>query len=42
MINVKGHRLTGGCRASIYNGMPMAGVEKLAECMRDFEKGLRE
>ena len=42
MINVKGHRLTGGCRASIYNGMPMTGVEKLAECMRDFERGLRE
>ena len=42
MINVKGHRLTGGCRASIYNGIPMTGVEKLAECMRDFERGLRE
>ena len=42
MINVKGHRLTGGCRASIYNGMPMTGVETLAECMRDFERGLRE
>ncbi len=42
LINVKGHRLVGGCRASIYNGMPMAGVEKLAECMRDFEKGMRE
>ena len=42
MINVKGHRLTGGCRASIYNGMPMTGVENLAECMRDFERGLRE
>lgn len=41
MINIKGHRVTGGCRASIYNGMSLEGVEKLAECMRDFEKGLR-
>lgn len=42
LMNVKGHRLIGGCRASIYNAMPLEGVEKLAECMTDFEKGLRE
>ena len=38
MINLKGHRSVGGCRASIYNGMPMEGVEKLVELMKDFEK----
>ncbi len=32
-----GHRSVGGVRASIYNPMPMAGVEKLASFMRDFE-----
>ena len=36
--NLKGHRLVGGMRASIYNAMPMEGVEKLAEFMREFEK----
>ena len=41
MINLKGHRSVGGCRASIYNGMPMEGVERLCECMKDFEKGIR-
>ena len=42
MINVKGHRSVGGCRASIYNAMPVEGVEKLVQCMTDFEKGIRE
>jgi len=41
LINVKGHRSVGGCRASIYNGMPLEGVEALAKCMKDFEKGER-
>lgn len=36
--NVKGHRLTGGMRASIYNAMPVEGVKKLADFMEDFEK----
>ena len=36
--NVKGHRTVGGMRASIYNAMPKAGVEKLVEFMADFEK----
>ncbi|MBQ7200436.1 MAG: 3-phosphoserine/phosphohydroxythreonine transaminase [Eubacterium sp.] len=36
--NLKGHRSVGGMRASIYNAMPKAGVEKLVEFMRDFEK----
>ena len=36
-INLKGHRSVGGMRASIYNAMPMEGVEKLVAFMRDFE-----
>ena len=36
--NLKGHRTVGGMRASIYNAMPKAGVEKLVEFMDDFEK----
>ena len=35
--NLKGHRSVGGMRASIYNAMPMEGVEKLVEFMRKFE-----
>ena len=37
-VNLKGHRTVGGMRASIYNAMPKAGVEKLVEFMADFEK----
>ena len=36
LLNLKGHRSVGGCRASIYNAMPRAGVEALAEFMRRF------
>ena len=36
--NLKGHRTVGGMRASIYNAMPKAGVEKLVEFMSDFEQ----
>ncbi len=36
MIGLKGHRSVGGCRASIYNSMPVEGVEKLAGFMRTF------
>lgn len=42
MINLKGHRSVGGCRASIYNGMPKEGVEALVTCMKDYEAGLRK
>ncbi len=35
---LKGHRSVGGCRASIYNAFPKAGVEKLITFMQDFEK----
>jgi phosphoserine aminotransferase len=38
MSNLKGHRSAGGMRASIYNAMPKAGVEKLVSFMKDFEK----
>ncbi len=37
-INLKGHRSVGGMRASIYNAMPIEGVEKLVEFMTEFEK----
>ena len=40
--NLKGHRTVGGMRASIYNAMPMAGVEKLVTFMEDFEKKNRK
>lgn len=36
-INIKGHRSVGGMRASIYNAMPIEGVEKLVEFMKKFE-----
>jgi len=35
---LKGHRAVGGMRASIYNAFPEAGVEALAEFMREFER----
>ncbi|WP_176011642.1 3-phosphoserine/phosphohydroxythreonine transaminase [Victivallis sp. Marseille-Q1083] len=38
MTGLKGHRLVGGLRASIYNAMPMSGIDKLIAFMRDFEK----
>lgn len=37
LLNVKGHRLTGGMRASLYNAMPMEGVDALIEFMKRFE-----
>ena len=36
-VNLKGHRTVGGMRASIYNAMPIQGVEKLVEFMKKFE-----
>jgi len=38
LINLKGHRLVGGMRASLYNGMPIEGVERLVSFMQKFEK----
>ena len=37
-VNLKGHRSVGGMRASIYNAMPMEGVEKLVAFMEKYEK----
>ena len=38
MLQLKGHRAVGGMRASIYNAMPIAGVQTLVDYMRDFER----
>ena len=38
MVQLKGHRSAGGMRASIYNAMPIEGVQQLVSYMRDFEK----
>jgi phosphoserine aminotransferase len=38
MIGLKGHRSVGGCRASIYNAVPLAAVEALVNFMAEFEK----
>jgi phosphoserine aminotransferase len=37
LINLAGHRLVGGMRASIYNAMPIDGVKALIELMKKFE-----
>jgi phosphoserine aminotransferase len=43
MAQLKGHRSVGGMRASIYNAMPVAGVQALVDYMKEFaaQKGLR-
>ena len=38
LVNLKGHRSVGGMRASIYNAMPVEGVEKLVAFMKHFEE----
>jgi len=38
MVGLKGHRSVGGIRASIYNAVPLASVQALAEFMKEFEK----
>lgn len=35
---LKGHKVVGGCRASLYNAMPLSGAECLVDFMKDFEK----
>ena len=37
LVSLKGHRSVGGMRASIYNAMPMEGVQKLVDFMKKFE-----
>lgn len=41
-VNLKGHRTVGGMRASIYNAMPVEGVEKLVAFMKEFEEKHRK
>ncbi len=41
LVSIKGHRLVGGMRASIYNAMPVEGIKKLIEFMAKFEKNNR-
>jgi phosphoserine aminotransferase len=38
LTQLKGHRSVGGMRASIYNAMPMQGVQELVRFMREFER----
>ena len=38
LVGLKGHRAVGGLRASIYNALPVEGVEALVAFLRDFEK----
>lgn len=38
MVGIKGHRLVGGFRASIYNALPKESVQALVACMQEFEK----
>jgi len=37
LTDLKGHRSVGGCRASLYNAMPMEGVEALIDFMKYFK-----
>ncbi len=38
LVQLKGHKSVGGMRASIYNAMPLEGVQALVTCMRNFER----
>jgi phosphoserine aminotransferase len=38
LLQLKGHKLLGGLRASLYNAMPLSGAQKLARFMQDFQK----
>ena len=38
MLQLKGHRSVGGMRASIYNAMPIEGVQALVDYMQEFER----
>jgi phosphoserine aminotransferase len=38
LVNLEGHRSVGGMRASIYNAMPLAGVQALVDFMQDFQR----
>jgi len=38
IVSIKGHKMVGGMRASIYNAMPLEGVQALVSFMQDFER----
>ena len=38
MVQLKGHRSVGGMRASIYNAMPIEGVQRLVDYMKEFQR----
>ena len=38
LVNLKGHKVAGGMRASLYNAMPMEGAEELVKTMKEFER----
>ena len=38
LVNLGGHRSVGGMRASIYNAMPVEGVERLCQFIREFDR----
>jgi len=38
LVGLKGHKVAGGMRASLYNAMPLAGVEALTAWMREFRQ----
>ena len=38
LLALKGHRIVGGMRASIYNAMPVSGVTALVDFMKEFER----
>ena len=38
LLQLKGHKSVGGMRASLYNAMPLEGVQALVEYMREFER----
>lgn len=40
-MNLKGHRSVGGLRASLYNAMPLAGVQALVDFLHNFENNIR-
>lgn len=40
IVGLKGHRTVGGYRASLYNAVTEAGVDRLVDAMKGFEKGL--
>ena len=39
LLNLKGHKVAGGLRASLYNAMPIEGVNALIDFMKEFEAG---